>query len=89
MRTIPALMHIMMAVAVAVTVVLGTDVFHFVGGAALGTALDGAVARAGEPDDVVGVRWGACAAEVLLVAEGADGYWVFEGACADIIIQRS
>lgn len=69
------------AVAVGVVALLGTDVFHLVDGAALGAALDGAVAGAGQPDDDVGVGWVAGAAEVLLVTEGLDGDGVVDRAC--------
>lgn len=75
-------MDIVLAVAVAVAVValLRADVVHLVDGAALGAALDGAVARAGQPDDDVGVGRVAGAAKVLLVAEGLDGDGVVDGA---------
>jgi hypothetical protein len=68
-------------VAVAVAVVLGTNVLHLVDGAALGAALDGAVARGGEPDDNVRVGRVAGAALVLLVAEGLDDDGVVHRAC--------
>jgi hypothetical protein len=68
-------------VAVAVAVVLGADVLHLVDGAALGAALDGAVARGGEPDDNVRVGGVAGAALVLLVAEGLDDDGVVQRSC--------
>lgn len=85
MRPIAAVMHIMpmpMIVTVAVAVVRGSDILHLVDGAALGAALDGAVARGGEPEDDVRVRRAAGAADVLLVAEGFDADGVVEGACS-------
>lgn len=66
-------------VVVTVAVILRTDVIHLVDTTALGAALDGAVARAGEPDDIVGVGRVAGAAEVLLVAKGLDDNGVVEG----------
>jgi hypothetical protein len=68
-------------VAVAVAVVLGADVLHLVDGAALGAALDGAVARGGEPDDNVRVGGVAGATLVLLVAVGLDDDGVVQRAC--------
>lgn len=52
-----------MTVSVVVVVaLLGSDILHLVDGAALGAALDGAVAGAGQPDDDVGVGGAAGAA---------------------------
>jgi len=68
------------AVLVVVATVLWSDVLELVSGAAFGAALDGAVARCGQPDDVVRVDWVAGAAEVLLVAVGLDYDWVVERA---------
>lgn len=68
-------------VVVAVAIVLGTDVFHLVDTATLGAALNGAVTRGGQPDDVVGVDGVAGAAEVLLVAKGLDDNGVVDGSC--------
>lgn len=64
---------------VSVRVLLRTDVLHLVHGAALWAALDGALARAGQPDDDVGVGGAAGAADILLVAEGLDCDRVVEG----------
>lgn len=58
------------------------DVLELVHAAALRAALDGAVARGGQPDHHVAVGGRARAAEVLLVAEGLDDDRVVEGACA-------
>ena len=80
MRAIRVLVHIVVAVAVAVRVLLGADVVQLVCRAALGAALDRAVARGREPDDVVGVCWEARAADVLLIAEGLHHDWVVERA---------
>lgn len=76
-------MNVVAVVAVAVGVVaLGrADVLHLVNGAALGAALDRAVAGGGEPDHDVRVGRVTGAAEVLLVTEGLDGDGVLEGAC--------
>lgn len=75
-------MHIMtMAMVVPVAVVHRADILHLVDGAALRAALDGAVARGGEPEDDVRVGGAAGAADVLLVAEGLDDDGVREGAC--------
>lgn len=84
-RTVGAVVNIVAVVAVAVGVVaLGrANVLHLVDGAALGAALDGAVAGSGEPDDNVGVGRVASAAEVLLVTEGFDGNGVLDGAWED------
>lgn len=68
---------------VVVVRVLGTNVVHLVDTTALGAALDGAVAGAGEPDDVVGVGRVAGATEVLLVAVRLDNNGVVEGSCND------
>ena len=67
-------------VAVSVAIVLRSDVLHLVDAAALGAALDGAVARRGEPDDGVRVDGVAGAAEVLLVAKRLDDDGVVERA---------
>ena len=69
------------SVLVVVARVLGPDVFELVHAAALRAALDGSVARRGQPDDDVGVGGRAGAAEVLLVAIGLDDDWVREGSC--------
>lgn len=76
---------IVAVVAMVVVVALGrADVVHLVDGAALGAALDGAVAGAGEPDDDVGVGRVTGAAKVLLVTEGLDGDRVVDGAWIDV-----
>lgn len=72
-------------VVVVIVRVLGTNVIHLVDTTALGAALDGAVARAGEPDDVVGVGRVAGATEVLLVTVRLDNNGVVEGSCNDEI----
>jgi hypothetical protein len=64
-----------------VPVVLRAHVFHLVYAAALGAALDGAVAGHDEPCDDVGVGGAARAAGVLLVAERLDDDGVVEGTC--------
>lgn len=77
------------AVVVAVTIVLGTNVLHLVNGTALGAALDGAVAGGGEPDDNVGVGRVTGAAKVLLVTEGLDGDGVLKRSCVDINVSNA
>ena len=72
MGTVRALVDVVLAVAVAVAIVLGSNVVHLVDGAALGATLDRAVAGSGEPDDNVRIGRVAGAAEVLLVTEGLD-----------------
>lgn len=74
------------AVVVAVTVILGTNVLHLVDGAALGAALDRTVAGGGEPDDNVRVGGVTGAAKVLLVTEGLDGDGVLKRSCIDIAV---
>ena len=74
---------VMAVVAVGIVALLGTNVFHFVDGAALGAALDGAVARHGPPSNDVRVGGAAGAANVLLVAERADGNGLLHGACSE------
>ena len=71
MCAVRAVVDVVLAVAVvvAVAVVLGANVLHLVDGAALGAALDGAVAGGGEPDDNVRVGRVTGAAKVLLVTE--------------------
>lgn len=73
-RAIAAVMHIMRAMSMSMSVmaVRRPDVLELVDAAALGTALDGAVARGGQPDDDVAVGGAAGAAAVLLVAERLD-----------------
>lgn len=71
---------VLTVVAVSVVALLGTDVVHLVDGAALGAALDRAVARHGQPGDDVRVGRAAGAASVLLVTEGADDNGVVHGA---------
>lgn len=68
-------------VAVSVVALLGTDVVHLVDGAAFGAALNGAVARHGQPVDDVRVGGGAGATDVLLVTERADDNGVLHGSC--------
>ena len=60
----------------------GTDILHLDAVAALGAALERALAARDEPVCHMAVRWHAGAADVLLVAEGADGDRVVERACA-------
>lgn len=54
-QTVHVKLTVGVVVVVTVAVVLGTDVVHLVDTTALGAALDGAVAGACQPDDVVGV----------------------------------
>lgn len=61
-----------MSVSVVVWVVRGTDILHFVDGAAFRAALHGSAAVHAEPDGPVGVDGVAGAACVLLVAGGVD-----------------
>lgn len=86
MRAIGTVVNVVGMVAVAVGIVaLGrADVLHLVDGAALGAALDGAVAGSGEPDDDVRVGRVASAAEVLLVTERLDGDGVLKSAWCEV-----
>lgn len=59
-------------------IVLGTDVIHLVDATALWAALDGTIARGGQPDNIVSVDREASAAEVLLVTERLDNNGVVE-----------
>ena len=68
-------------VAVSVVGLLRTDVVHLVDGAALGAALDRAVARHGQPVDDVRVGGAAGATDVLLVTGRVDDDGVLWGAC--------
>ena len=73
---------VMRSVSVSIMVrVLRTDILELVDASALRAALDRSVARAGQPDNDVGVDGAAGAAEVLLVTEGLDYDGVVEGAC--------
>jgi len=72
---------VMAVVTVGVVALLGTNVFHVVDGAALGAALDRAVARHGQPSDDVRVSRAAGATNVLLVTERANGNGLLHGAC--------
>ena len=88
MLTVRVVVNVVLAVAVAVGVValLRTDVLHLVDGAALGAALDGAVAGGGEPDDNVRVGRVAGATLVLLVTEGLDNDGVLHRACVRWVV---
>lgn len=68
-------------VSVAVSIVLRADILKLVHRAALRAALDGSVARRGEPDDDVTVRRTAGAADVLLISKGLDDDGIVERAC--------
>lgn len=68
-------------VAVSVVGLLRTDVVHLVDGAALGAALDRAVARHGQPVDDVRVGGAASATDVLLVTEGANDNRLLHRSC--------
>lgn len=59
----------MAVIVVSVTIVLRSNVLQLVHAAAFWAALNWAVARCGQPDDIVGVNGETGAAEVLLVTE--------------------
>ncbi len=80
MRSVRTLMHIMRTMPMPMPVVRGPHILHLIRAAALRAALHRAVARARQPDDDVRVDGAACAADVLLVAEGFDDDGVCEGA---------
>lgn len=66
-------------VTVSVTIILWANIIHLVDPTTLRAALDRAIARGGQPDDIVGVGGEAGAAEVLLVTKGLDDNGVVEG----------
>ncbi len=74
-------MIIMVPMIVRMRVLGRPNILHLVDTAALGAALDGAVARDGQPDGDVRVGWAAGAAAVLLFTEGFDDYGVVHCAC--------
>lgn len=82
-RAIAVRVNIMRAMPVPMSIVAlrRANVLEFVDGAAFWAALNGSVAGGSEPDDNVGVRWAAGAADVLLVAEGLDYDRVLHCAC--------
>lgn len=82
MRAVARVVNVVRAVAVAVLVVglRRANVLQLVDRAALGAALNRAVAGGGEPDDVVGVGRAAGATDVLLVTEALDDDRVVESA---------
>lgn len=65
-------------VVVVVAIILRTDVVHLIDTAAFGATLNGAVAGASQPDDIVRVDRVTGAAEVLLVTERLDYNGVVE-----------
>ena len=79
--TVTGVVNVVCTVTVAVLVVRfgWADVVKFVDAAALWATLDRPVAGSGEPDDVVGVRRAASAANVLLVTERTHDNRVVEG----------
>lgn len=74
-------MIIMMPMIMRMRVLSRPNILHLVDAAALGTALDRAIPRHGQPDRDVGVSGAAGTAAVLLVAEGFDHYGVVQSAC--------
>jgi hypothetical protein len=74
---------VLTVVAVSVVALCGTNVVHLVDGAALGAALDRAVARHGQPSDNVRVGGAAGATDVLLVTERANDNGLLHGACSE------
>jgi hypothetical protein len=70
-------------VTVSVVALCGTNVVHLVDGAALGAALDRAVARHGQPSNDVRVGRAAGATNVLLVTERANNDGLLHGACSE------
>jgi hypothetical protein len=74
---------VLTVVAVGVVALCGTNVVHLVDGAALGAALDRAVARHGQPSNDVRVGRAAGATDVLLVTERANDNGLLHGACSE------
>ena len=75
-------MHVARVVVLVVLVVVRrAHVLELVDGAAFLAALDGPVAADGQPERDVAVGRRAGAAQVLLVAEAFDYYWVVHRAC--------
>ena len=70
-------------VAVSVVGLLRTDVVHLVDGAALGAALDRAVARHGQPSNDVRVGRAAGATNVLLITERANDNGLLHRTCSE------
>lgn len=68
-------------VVMVLMIILRADILEFVHRAALGAALDGTVARHGQPERHVAVGRAAGAAQVLLVAEALDDDRVVHRAC--------